>query len=68
MHVHLLQCIIAGLVITGIGLLFLARYSKSKDPDEERKNAKVRDLYNDDPEFRIGEEENMPDWKKTHSN
>lgn len=60
---HFLQCIIVGLIFTGIGLILLARYSKSKDPEEERENGRVKRMHDDDPEFRIGED-NPPDWKK----
>jgi hypothetical protein len=55
---------IGGLIVLIIGLAFLARYSKKKDPTETDEG---RVIPFDDPEHRIGED-NLPDWKQRHSN
>jgi hypothetical protein len=56
---HLIQCLGAGIIISIVGVILLAKYSKSKPSDIDEGDR----MPHIDPEHRIGED-NIPTWKK----
>jgi len=62
--IHLLECIIAGLIVLALGIGVLAHYSKKEDPSETE-DGKVIKL--DDHEYHISGDE-YPPLKKVQEN
>lgn len=66
---HLFYCIAAGLIVLSIGMFLLTIFSHEKEPEEERYDSKIRQMYphSDDPEYAQGQD-NYPAWKQSQMN
>lgn len=61
---HFILCLGAGLIVLTLGLGVMAFFDTKKEPDNTD-GGMVRKMYpaDDDPEYSVGEDENIPSWK-----